>query len=181
MLFRSGYQPMGGSTLRISTVETARRANLSESFFIRHTSASSTGGLCAIDGPNQWPNRPEGFRAALEQYDAALRDLGLRLARVMALALEQEPEAFLAHYFQRPATALRLLHYPPARRSSDGAYGIAPHTDYGFVTLLAQDNQGGLEIRRADGTWQPVPPQDETFVVNIGNALSLMKIGRAHV
>ena len=173
-----GYQPIGGSTLKLSTVEAAHHPNQSESFFARHIKNSSEGGGCPIDGPNQWPTRPAGFREALEAYMVRINQLGLRLAELMALALDEPPATFVDRYFGRPSLALRLLHYPAAERVQAGAFGIAPHTDYGFLTFLAQDEIGGLEIRSPAGQWQAVPPLPGTFVVNIGNALSLMTNGR---
>ena len=173
-----GYQPIGGSTLKFSTVAPAKHPNQSESYFLRHEANSSTDGQCAIDGPNQWPSNPAGFRAALSEYVEQLRALGLRLAALAGPALEEDADEFVARYFTRPSTALRLLHYPPSRGAPADAFGISPHTDYGFLTILAQDDSGGLEIRTPDGDWLPVPPLPDCFVVNIGNALSLMTNGR---
>jgi isopenicillin N synthase-like dioxygenase len=67
---------------------------------------------------------------------------------------------------------LRVLHYPPHPGAFDGnLYGAGPHTDYGGLTLLAQDANGGLEVRRRDGEWIAVDPTPATFVCNIGDAL----------
>ena len=170
-----GYQALGGSTLKLSTVESAYFANQSESFFMRHEMASSAGGRCPIDGPNQWPTALPGFREGLLEYHEALEALCQNLVAPLAVALGEPPEAFRRQYFSRPATALRLLHYPPRPADSpSGAFGIAPHTDYGFLTILAQDHAGGLEIRSSGGEWMPVTPLPDTFVVNIGDALSRM-------
>jgi len=170
-----GYQPIGGSTLKVTTVEPAQHPNQSESFFVRHLSPSSTNGRCPIDGPNQWPARPADFKVGVETYLVAMETLGSRLVTLAAQSLGEDPTAFGRRYFSRPSTALRLLHYPPAGQGPADAYGIAPHTDYGFLTILAQDDSGGLEIRSPAGdSWQAVRPMAGSFVLNIGNALSLM-------
>lgn len=122
-------------------------------------------------GPNQWPE-DAGFRDVISRYDAAVRELGLRLLPALSVAVGQPPD-FFARHFNPPATALRLLHYPPAppERAPD-LLGIQPHTDYGFLTILAQDEVGGLEIRLVDGGWIPAPPIPGSFIVNVGDALA---------
>ena len=60
----------------------------------------------------------------------------------------------------------------------DAAFGSAPHTDYGFVTILCQDDSGGLEVRRKDGTWLAAPPLPGTWVVNVADMLSRWTNGR---
>jgi len=62
--------------------------------------------------------------------------------------------------------------------TGDDAFGSAPHTDYGFVTVLCQDSQGGLEVRRSDGTWLAAPPIPGTWVVNVADMLSRWTNGR---
>lgn len=121
-------------------------------------------------GLNQWPDLP-GFRAALVGYYATLLELGVALHRCVALDLGIDPE-FFTPSFSRPLSALRLLHYPPHPGVFDGSqYGAGPHTDYGNITLLAQDMNGGLEVRTRGGEWIAVAPTPGTFVCNIGDAL----------
>ena len=170
-----GYQPIGGSTLRISTVEPARRGNHSESFFIRHEAPTSVGGRNPIDGPNQWPRSLDGFRETVTAYHDALTALGVRLLSALAGALEEPADTFRQRWFEPPSTTLRLMHYPPHPQARpEDLYGIAPHSDYGFLTLLAQDEAGGLEIRLRGGEWVAVPPIPDSFVVNVGDALARM-------
>jgi isopenicillin N synthase-like dioxygenase len=64
------------------------------------------------------------------------------------------------------------LHYPPHPGAFDGTqYGAAPHTDYGNVTILWQDETGELEVRARDGDWIAAPPVPGAFVCNIGDCL----------
>lgn len=63
----------------------------------------------------------------------------------------------------------RLFHYPPQPPQDESALGVAPHTDYGMITLLAQDPIGGLELRKRDGEWIAAPWIEDTLVVNLGD------------
>jgi isopenicillin N synthase-like dioxygenase len=119
---------------------------------------------------NQWPDLP-GFRATMMAFHAAALDLVVLLQRAIAHDLGID-EHFFDPHFSAAVGVLRLLHYPPHAGTFDGSvYGAGAHTDYGNLTLLAQDQTGGLEVRRRDGTWVPVPPQPGTFVCNIGDCL----------
>lgn len=174
-----GYQPFAGSTLKISTVETAAIGNQSESFFIRHEVDPATPGYGnSVLGPNQWPRDLPGFRETVLAYDDALRALGNALLPALAFAMGQDEDAF-RDLFTPPSTILRLLHYPPHAAPRDsGVFGIAPHTDYGFMTILAQDAVGGLEVRPRGGDWTPVPVLPDAFVVNAGDAVPRLTNGR---
>jgi isopenicillin N synthase-like dioxygenase len=74
-------------------------------------------------------------------------------------------------YFEKPTTFLRLLHYP-TQPEEGGLFGSAPHTDYGYITLLAQDDVGGLEVKNRAGNWIAAPPIPDTFVMNVGDILA---------
>jgi isopenicillin N synthase-like dioxygenase len=163
-----GYMAMASSVIVTSSIEKATKPNLSESFMLMHEvePGRETGPL---DGPNQWPDEPEGFRAAIMAYDTALQALARRMTRMIAVALGLAPTG-LDGFFTRPTTFLRLLHYPPSPPDVDSRqYGSAPHTDYGFITILAQDRTGGLQVRSRDHEWIDATPIDGSFVVNIGD------------
>jgi isopenicillin N synthase-like dioxygenase len=172
-----GYMAMASSVIVTSSIDKATKPNLSESFMLMHEVAPGTE-AGPLDGPNQFPSQPAGFRAAITQYDAALQTLARRMTRMIAVALGLGPEA-LDRYFVRPTTFLRLLHYPPTPPDTDGKqYGSAPHTDYGFITILAQDRTGGLQVRSRDHDWIEATPIDGTLVVNIGDMGSRWTNGR---
>jgi len=119
---------------------------------------------------SQWPDLP-GFRETICALESAAIDLFILLERAIAVDLGID-----AHYFDafttKPDGLLRLLRYPPHPGTFDGSlYGAGAHTDYGNLTLLAQDDIGGLEVRRRDGTWIDVPPVAGTLVCNIGDCL----------
>jgi isopenicillin N synthase-like dioxygenase len=125
----------------------------------------------AMHGPNQWPAGYPELRATIEAYHATLLQLGHTMLRIFARALEL-PEDFFGEHFRKPMPFVRLLHYPPqpATRAED-EFGIAPHTDYGFLTILAQDEVGGLQVKRRGGGWIDAPFIEGTFVVNIADML----------
>ena len=167
-----GYMAPNSSVIVTSTVAEVKRPNYSESLMLMHEVAPGDPRYgTEVHGPNQWPDLP-GFRAAVEAYEAAMRGFCMKLLRPMAMALDLPAEWFLPH-FQKPTTFLRMLHYPPQPEGAPAdAFGSAPHTDYGFLTILCQDNAGGLEVRRADGTWLAAPPVPGTWVVNVADMLS---------
>ena len=119
---------------------------------------------------NQWPDLP-GFGLALRAFHASALELVVLLHRAIAVDLAID-EYYFDRYFTHAVGIVRLLHYPPHPGTFDGSvYGAGAHTDYGNLTLLAQDATGGLEVRTRNGDWTPVPPAAGTFVCNIGDCL----------
>ena len=173
-----GYIASGTATDRASSVEAATRPNLSESFIkLSEAPPRRRGAAWPLDGPNQWPDL-DGFREAAEAFEAAAEPAARRLLAAMALGLGTAPERLL-RLFDPPTVWLRLLHYP--RRPADmpaGRYGSAPHTDFGCLTLLLQDDAGGLEVRAADGSWISAPPVEGAILVNTGDVVPVWSGGR---
>jgi len=119
---------------------------------------------------NPWPDLP-GYRATVMEYFTELQALAMELHRAFAIDVGTDAEAFV-RCFDRPLSGLNLLHYPPPPPGLAGVrYGAAQHTDWGGFTLLAQDDVGGLELQRVDGTWIPIDPIPGALVCNIGDAL----------
>ena len=126
-------------------------------------------------GSNVWPSLPPGtFREPVEAYFAAIHALSLRVLEMLALTLPHGPHIFDDFIAHEPATPLRLLHYPPARRTEQRQLGASAHTDFGALTLLLQDGTSGLQVLdAATETWVPIAPDREGYVVNLGDMLSL--------
>ena len=169
-----GYQAFQSSTLKSSArFQAARHPNQLESFFVRHEIDPNHPDYerRPLQGPNQWTDDPL-FNDVVRRYDTATRELGLRLLPAFSLAVGEDA-GYFGRLFDPPATALRLIHYTPAPvdRPED-LYGIHPHTDYGFLTILAQDDVGGLQIQRVDGTWIDAPYVPGSFILNIGDILA---------
>lgn len=164
-----GYMPMGDQ----HRVE-AKRPNLSESFLVGSDLTPDDPDARAgkpLHGPNQWPSRPAELRPALDRYYEAAKHLGFQLLDLFEAALEL-PEGRFRACFERPMAFVRALHYPPAPEPRpEDLYGAAPHTDFGFLTIVTQDDVGGLQVRRRDGIWIDAPRMSGTAVVNVGDML----------
>jgi len=170
-----GYLAFAGSTIVTSSVATVSKPNQSESIFFMHeVDANDPKALAQkpLQGPNQWPDEDllPGFRATIENYVAEMSTLGRKMVGAIALSLGL-PADSLDRHFEDPTTFLRLLHYP-TQPAEEGLFGSAPHTDYGFITLLAQDNVGGLEVKNKAGEWVAAPPVPDSFVMNVGDILA---------
>jgi isopenicillin N synthase-like dioxygenase len=129
-----------------------------------------------LHGPNLFPIHPEGLRAAVLEYIDAVTELGHTLLRGMSIGLGLEESWFDEHLTAEPLVLFRIFHYPPLDRVDD-RWSVGEHTDYGLITILAQDASGGLEVR-GPGGWLAAPPVDGAFVVNLGDMLERMTGGR---
>lgn len=120
-------------------------------------------------GANAWPAKLPGFARQCGDYIVALRALAERLMQLLARSLDL-PERQFDAVMREPMITLRLLRYPPHPADADAlTFGAGAHTDWGAVTVLAQDDFGGLEVRLPDGTWAPATPIPGSFVVNLGD------------
>ena len=130
-----------------------------------------------VYAPNQWPDLP-GFREEIQAYYAEARAVAMELLRAIAVAMGEDETSF-DDAFDVPMALLRGNYYP-ARPDWAGKsdFGIAPHTDYGCLTLLATDGTPGLEVMARDGTWVPVQAEPGVFVINFGEMLEMWTGGR---
>ena len=173
--FHRGYMGLATSTIVTSSVARVTRPNLSESLMLMHELPPDDPDLLAgkpLQGPNQWPDWLPTFRPAIERYIREVDALARHVIRLIAMSLGM-PADSLDRFFRKPTTFLRLLHYPPQPPQSDAEqFGSAPHTDYGIITLLAQDDSGGLQVRPRVGEWIDAPPLPGTFVLNVADMLA---------
>jgi len=119
-----------------------------------------------------------GFRRAIEGWMAAVTTLGHRVMGAIALSLGLDERYFADRYTADPLVLFRIFQYPSREVPAgvDARHGVGEHTDYGLLTLLRQDDVGGLQVRTRAG-WIEAPPVPGSFVCNIGDMLDRMTGG----
>jgi len=128
-----------------------------------------------LHGPNLWPEATPALRPAVEAYVGAATRAGEALIRGMALALGLGADHFANGLTRNPTLLFRIFHYPGTEDAQ--ALGVGEHSDYGLLTLLGQDDKGGLEVRTRDG-WIDVPPRGDALVINVGDMFERLTRGR---
>ncbi|MDO6735627.1 2-oxoglutarate and iron-dependent oxygenase domain-containing protein [Octadecabacter sp. 1_MG-2023] len=123
--------------------------------------------------PNLWPEEPAEFKIIIENYYARALAFAGDLLAALAGAIGEDA-GYFKEQFDQPMALLRGNYYPP-RPADAGAkdFGIATHTDYGCLTLLAMDGTPGLEVRKRGGGWYPVSAPVGEFVINFGEMLEM--------
>ena len=168
-----GYLSIGGDTLRTSTVATVTKANINEAFFVARDLPSDHPDVLVdrrFRSANHWPAGLPGFREAIVAYCETMKQLVRKLVRLYARALRL-PVEYFDQPFKEPQYKLRMTHYPYQSDLADDDFGIAPHTDTSFLTLLAPNDVPGLSIRSQSGKWIDAPAISGAFVVNGGQLL----------
>lgn len=123
-------------------------------------------------GPNQYPPALPDFQQQMETHYWEMLELGKKVLSALAIALNIE-EDFFADKFEHPLSVLRFLHYPQVNTSNgEQPIGAGAHTDYGCITILWQDEIGGLQVQDTQGNWVDAPPIEDSFVINIGNMMA---------
>jgi len=124
-----------------------------------------------------WPDMP-GFREALVACYNGLFGVGETVLEAFAVYLGADP-SFFAQVSQNTYSNMRVLHYPPKEAvQAVTDVGVHAHEDQGLITLLFQDNNGGLEVLGPDDNWLPVLPDERAIVLNVGKLLTRWTNGR---
>jgi isopenicillin N synthase-like dioxygenase len=114
-------------------------------------------------------------RQACEEYTREVEKLALKLLGLIARSLGL-PENRFNSYFKDQSTRIRLNHYPPCP-SPQLALGVGRHKDGGALTVLAQDEVGGLEVKRkTDGEWIRVRPKTNAYIINVGDIMQVIPL-----
>jgi isopenicillin N synthase-like dioxygenase len=129
----------------------------------------------ALHGANLFPAQVPELGPVVLAYLAALTTVAQAVLRGVAVSLDLPADYFATSYTADPTVLFRIFHYPPQPAADDG-WGVGEHTDYGLLTLLAQDGNGGLQVRTPAG-WIDAPPVPGTFVANIGDMLDRLTGG----
>ncbi len=127
-------------------------------------------------GPNQWPESLPEFREAMIAYQEAMSVLGYAMLPLYARALDL-PADYFAAYFTEPMWWTRNAYYP-ALDPEENQFGISPHSDHGFITLLPMSEVSGLQILLPSGAWFPATPVAGGILVNTGEFLNRWSNGR---
>src|SRR4051812_45289383 len=171
-----GYFPVGGEL-------TSGRPDLKEGLYLGTELTADHPRVRAgvpMHGANLWPAGQPALRAAVTAYmDATTRAAALLMEGV-SLALELPADWFARAYTAEPTVLFRIFHYPatgPTDVDWTKSWGVGEHTDYGLLTLLAQDRFGGLQVKGPAG-WIEAPPIEGALVCNIGDMLERLTGGR---
>lgn len=173
-----GFELMGAQTL-----DQDARPDLKESFYCGMAYADDHPYVRAgyqTYGHNQWPAEVPGAPAQCEAYIQAMLGLSRRLMQLMALSLNL-PETWFDETSDSPMVTLRMIRYPAHPEGADErTFGAGAHTDWGAITILAQDGHGGLEVQTPEGDWVPATPIPGCFVVNLGDMIPRWTNGLYH-
>ncbi len=138
-------------------------------------------------GRMRWPEQPEGFREVLSDYFHASAGVAKLVMALLCRAIGQPASVLDEAFSGSPTNTARLNHYPPEDLLSvDERKDVKPlgdmalhhHTDPGAVTLLYQDQVGGLETYSREDGWIPVPPNPDALVVNVGDVVQVWSNGQ---
>ncbi|WP_192180341.1 isopenicillin N synthase family dioxygenase [Mesorhizobium amorphae] len=162
MALRGYIEPFGENT------DPGKTKDLKECFDIGPERSTLEG---PFFGPNQWPSSLPEFRALTYGYLQKMVGLATRLLKGIALSLDLR-ENYFENLMRDPISIQRLIHYPPQTGYiTEDILGIGAHTDYGLLTILAQDDVGGLQVLNRDGDWVAGTPIHGTFIINIGDLI----------
>ncbi|UBU15777.1 isopenicillin N synthase family dioxygenase [Nonomuraea gerenzanensis] len=162
-----GYFPVGGEL-------TSGRPDLKEGVYF---GAEEPPGTVPLHGPNLFPAQVPELREAVLEYLDAMTGVGQAVMGGIALSLGLAEDYFRTGYTADPTILFRIFHYPPGPADDPDTWGVGEHTDYGLLTLLLQDGNGGLQVRTTTG-WIEAPPLKDTFVCNIGDMLDKLTGGQ---
>ncbi len=172
-----GWIPQGGEANAFyGEVADPLRADLKESIT---NGRDFVTGDTAVDerwfAPNVWPAECPELPALAEEFTEQARALYYDLLRMGAVALGLDQDVFVSHVLGGPQT-FNINRYPPLSvtgPAKEGQYRVAPHTDWGILTILdRQPGYGGLQVQALDGTWADAPYVPDAFTVNVADLLS---------
>ena len=122
---------------------------------------------------NQWPDDVfPRLRTELSPYYKTVCEVAEKVLSAIAVSLDV-PSNFFKSRYENPLARGQLVYYPPttAQDQAEQRFGVAPHTDFGVLTILLQDQSGGLQVQTTNGIWIEAPPIPATLVCNIGDLL----------
>lgn len=128
-----------------------------------------------LQGPNQWPSALPELKPAILRWQQEATALAVRLTRAFAESLRQKADVFEPIYAERPNQLVKIIRYP-GRHATQSEQGVGAHKDSGFVTILLQHQQSGLQVEGPNG-WIDAPPLPGSFIINVGELLEMASNG----
>ena len=177
----TGYVPIKSTVYVSSDVNINTKKDLNANFRIVRERSIHHPSIAAgrrFTGPNKWPDPlllPD-FKIAMLDYYNAMENLGRSMLPLYALALGLEVDYFDS-LFTDPTWLTRNVHYPPEKPERN-QFGISPHTDHGFITLIPISEVPGLEVKSQDGSWISVNYLENGLIVNSGDFMQKWTNGR---
>jgi isopenicillin N synthase-like dioxygenase len=122
---------------------------------------------------NQWPQYPPELREVSKEYAEEMMKLCFKLLELISLSLGLPADRMNGFFNKDHICTIRLNHYPPCP-IPHLALGVGRHKDIGALTVLAQDDVGGLEVKRkTDGEWIFVKPIPDAYIINVGDIIQV--------
>jgi isopenicillin N synthase-like dioxygenase len=128
-----------------------------------------------LHGANLFPEDVPKLKPAVLRFMREAETTAHAIMEGVARSLGLDASYFRTHYTARPTMLFRVFEYP-ASPPGDESWGVGEHTDYGLLTLLAQDEHGGLQVKTPSG-WIEAPPIPNALVCNIGDMLDRLTGG----
>ncbi|KAL2344756.1 hypothetical protein Fmac_006041 [Flemingia macrophylla] len=117
----------------------------------------------------------EHFGSVYQDYCDAMSNLSLGIMELLGMNLGVGRKCF-REFFEENSSIMRLNYYPPCQKP-DLTLGTGPHCDPTSLTILHQDQVGGLQVF-VNNEWHSISPNSNAFVVNIGDTLMALSNGR---
>ncbi|GAA5854622.1 hypothetical protein JCM8547_004915 [Rhodosporidiobolus lusitaniae] len=136
--------------------------------------------LC-LYGPNQYPSFSPSLEPAIRRWRKLNEGVAADLVSLLGQSLTSQPELVTDAFdtsdpLRPPYSRMKVAQYPPKREGDDGL-GVGAHKDGGGITLLAQDQTGGLQVQKWDGEWMDAQPIPYTLVINVGQVIERLSAG----
>jgi len=150
--------------------------DLKEGFYVGRELPADTRPL---HGPNVWPQEVPALQREVTAWMQSMEALGQRVLESMAVGLGLDAGWFARNLTTDPTVLFRIFRYPPHPPGGDGQdrWGVAEHSDYGILTLLAHDGTPGLEVK-VGTEWVPAPSDPDLIICNLGDMLDRLTAGR---
>ncbi len=171
---QTGYLPSGRSVIKASKVADNRKEDVTEIYLLRNELRRFHPDVVAerrFRGRNRWPAELPQFRPAMLSYILHMEHLARSLLGCYETALGLG-RGGLAPFFDDAQLSVSVAHYPVSDVGDSGRYGLAPHTDAGFLTFIPMQTEPGLEIRDTVGNWFAPPVVEGGILVNAGDMLA---------